>query len=374
MKKLLVIPLFSIFILPLWGQSNSEYPVSKLNGAYKMSKMKYGNDKDWVNADDRLNIKVFKDGYWFSGSLKKGNTELNGLCGGTYNLKNGKYNEQVDFYSWDSTAVGGTYTMDYKISETAFQQYGKMNSVKWPNYDVNEVRERVVAAEPLKNNGLEGAWLMQEGYWGGTSRFGEGKYKGFTVVKIFSYPYAVYAYYDVLNKKFDGGGVVRYQFDGQTLTETNELWTWDMKRRGKSETHKITLQDGKFIQEGWEGKLREVYSKAPTKLWTEADRQYTLNNMKRSRDELIKETENLTPAQWAFHESSDRWSIGEVVEHLALWEIIWNREISMGTRNKPTPELNATSKPDSYYNEFIMEDAKHNASDYTKPVRRRRPD
>lgn len=107
---------------------------------------------------------------------------------------------------------------------------------------------------------------------------------------------------------------------------------------------------------------------AAPKLWTAADRQYTLDNMKRTRDELVKETQNLTPAQWAFHESADRWSIGEIVEHLALWEIIWNREISIGVRNKPTPELNATSRPDSYYNEFIMEDAKHNASDYTKPT------
>ena len=49
----------------------SDAPVSSLNGAYKMSKLKYGDDKDWVIADERLNIKVFKDGYWFSGSLKK---------------------------------------------------------------------------------------------------------------------------------------------------------------------------------------------------------------------------------------------------------------------------------------------------------------
>ena len=104
------------------------------------------------------------------------------------------------------------------------------------------------------------------------------------------------------------------------------------------------------------------------KLWTAADRQYTLDNMKRTRDELVKETENLTPAQWAFHESADRWSIGEIVEHLALWEIIWNREISIGVRNKPTPELNATSRPDSYYHEFIMEEAKHTSPDFTKPT------
>lgn len=103
------------------------------------------------------------------------------------------------------------------------------------------------------------------------------------------------------------------------------------------------------------------------RLWTETDRQYTLENMKRTRDELIKETENLSPAQWSFHESPDRWSIAEIVEHLAIWEIIWSREMSISTRNKPTPELLATSRPDSYYHEFIIEDAKHTSPDISRP-------
>lgn len=111
-----------------------------------------------------------------------------------------------------------------------------------------------------------------------------------------------------------------------------------------------------------------VWAQETPKLWTETDRQYTLDNMKRTRDELVKETENLTLPQWAFRESADRWSIAEIVEHLAIWEAIWNREVGMGSRNKPTPELNATSKPDTYYHEFIMEDAQHNASDITKPM------
>ncbi len=104
------------------------------------------------------------------------------------------------------------------------------------------------------------------------------------------------------------------------------------------------------------------------KLWTETDRKYTVDNLKRTRDELTRETENLTPAQWAFHESPDRWSIGEVVEHLALWEIIWAREVSMGTRNKPQPELNQTSKSDSYYTEWIMEPAPHKSPDFSRPT------
>jgi len=107
---------------------------------------------------------------------------------------------------------------------------------------------------------------------------------------------------------------------------------------------------------------------AQEKLWTEEDRKYTLDNLKRTRDELVKETENLSPEQWAFKESPDRWSIGEVVEHLALWEVIWWREVVMGFSNKPTPELGKTSRPDSYYHEFIMEDAPHNSSLNTRPT------
>lgn len=103
-------------------------------------------------------------------------------------------------------------------------------------------------------------------------------------------------------------------------------------------------------------------------LWTEVDRQYTLDNMRRTRDALIKETENLTPEQWAFRDSANRWSIAEVVEHLALWEIVWSREISLGSRNKPQPELNATSSPDSYYTTFIMEDKPHTAPDFAVPT------
>ncbi|MBD2753280.1 DinB family protein [Spirosoma validum] len=104
------------------------------------------------------------------------------------------------------------------------------------------------------------------------------------------------------------------------------------------------------------------------KLWTEADRKYTVDNLKRTRDEITREVENLTDTQWHFHESPDRWSIAEVVEHLALWEIIWAREISIGTRSKPQPELNKTSRPDSYYANWIMEDTPHKSPDFSRPT------
>lgn len=103
------------------------------------------------------------------------------------------------------------------------------------------------------------------------------------------------------------------------------------------------------------------------KLWTEADRKYLLENLIRSRDELIKETEGLSKKQWTFKESPDRWSINEVVEHLALYELIFDREIVQCLATKPQPELNKTAKPDSTFYNFIMETKPHITLDFTKP-------
>ena len=39
-----------------------------------------------------------------------------------------------------------------------------------------------------------------------------------------------------------------------------------------------------------------------------------------TRDQVLKEASGLTEAQWSYKPGADRWSVGEVVEHLALTE------------------------------------------------------
>jgi hypothetical protein len=104
-----------------------------------------------------------------------------------------------------------------------------------------------------------------------------------------------------------------------------------------------------------------------TRLWTESDRRYLLDNLIRSRDSILIETQYLTKKQWNFKESPDRWSIKEVVEHLAFYELIYEKEISLAVNTGPQPELNKTAKPDSFYLDFIMEEKPHITTDYTKP-------
>jgi hypothetical protein len=103
------------------------------------------------------------------------------------------------------------------------------------------------------------------------------------------------------------------------------------------------------------------------KLWTEVDRKYLLDNLVRSRDELIKETQGLTKEQWSFKESPDRWSINEIVEHIAIWELLLDHRISKQLGGGPQPVLAKNAIPDSVNLNFILEEKKHISTNYTKP-------
>jgi hypothetical protein len=103
------------------------------------------------------------------------------------------------------------------------------------------------------------------------------------------------------------------------------------------------------------------------RLWNEEDRRYLINNLGRTRDSVINETRNLSKAQWNFKESPDRWSINQIVEHLAIWELLLQREISQALVAGPRPELNKEAKTDSAVIAFLMEEQPHITTEYTKP-------
>ena len=103
-------------------------------------------------------------------------------------------------------------------------------------------------------------------------------------------------------------------------------------------------------------------------MWTEADRKYLIDNLKRTRDLVVDETRNLTEQQWSFKEAPDRWSINEVVEHLAIWELLLDREVSQALVAGPQPELmKKNERTDSSVLAFLMEDKPHITTEYTKP-------
>jgi hypothetical protein len=102
-------------------------------------------------------------------------------------------------------------------------------------------------------------------------------------------------------------------------------------------------------------------------VWTEADRTYLLDNLIRTREEIMAETKNLTKAQWNFKENPDRWSINQVVEHIAIWELLFMREISQALAREPDPKFVQVA-PDSVFTDQDPKGLKkNNALEYTKP-------
>ena len=100
-----------------------------------------------------------------------------------------------------------------------------------------------------------------------------------------------------------------------------------------------------------------------SRLWAEDNRKYLIDNLSRTRDSIISETKNLSQAQWNFKESPDRWSINQIVEHLVIWEVLLQREISQALVAGPRPELNKEARTDSAVVGFLMEENPHIATE-----------
>ncbi|MEP0987679.1 DinB family protein [Ekhidna sp.] len=104
--------------------------------------------------------------------------------------------------------------------------------------------------------------------------------------------------------------------------------------------------------------------KSDTPTWTEEDREYLLENLTRSKEELTKEVQNLTEEQWNFKENSDRWSINQIVEHLAIYELIFMNQISVALQMGEFPQIKKYPA-DSL---FLGSDTnKNSTTDFTKP-------
>ena len=106
-------------------------------------------------------------------------------------------------------------------------------------------------------------------------------------------------------------------------------------------------------------------SAVPT--WTEVDRKYLVDNLIRSKQEIIDETKNLTKEQWSFKESPDRWNINQIVEHIALWEILFMHEVSRALARDPDPAFTNYASDSVFMDTDSKGLKKANALEYTKP-------
>lgn len=86
---------------------------------------------------------------------------------------------------------------------------------------------------------------------------------------------------------------------------------------------------------------------APETKITAPERVELLELLQRSEQELMQAITGLTDDQWAFKPAPDRWSVGEVVEHIVLADALLFDTAVKSLDGKPDPKWEATlSKTD----------------------------
>lgn len=116
------------------------------------------------------------------------------------------------------------------------------------------------------------------------------------------------------------------------------------------------------------GLLLSISASHAQKQWTEADHKSLLDNFRRTRAEINQETARLTPAQWNFREGPDKWTIGQVLEHLTMWELITMGDARYAVYLGPNPAVAALCRSDSAVTSFIYEEKPHVSPDFTIPT------
>jgi hypothetical protein len=253
MKKYLLKMLTAVLC---WGSATAQVP----DGAFRVVASQYGNGQLQNGTGQQTVLKVFRDNHWIAAFFGDPGRPFNGCGGGTFEIKDGKYVETLKYYSWDSTAVGDVYKFDYQLTPKTYEQVGYMDSEKYKHYLIREKFEKVESKDVLKNAALEGVWYLKTAEWG-ESTFGKGKYKDVTAVKVYAFPRFAFAYYNDKTHQFVGAGGGSYQFDGKTLTEQVEYWSWGTPKFPLS-VFAINFNNNQYTQEGWEKGLRETWQKS----------------------------------------------------------------------------------------------------------------
>ena len=246
-------------LLPLLLITSGGVIAQKLEGAFKIKAAQYG-DKSLSQQElsKQQVVKIFKNGYWIGAFFGDPKKPFSGTCGGTYKIENGKYLETVNFYSWDSTAVGDTYSFNYKLDNDTYVQDGRMDSEKYPNYIIKEEFTKFRTEVPLKNASMEGAWILQDATC--LDKAGkETSVKNYEQIKIYCYPRFAYAQYNAQTKQFIGAGGGTYQYDGKKLTEHIEYTTYDNALGSDYEIEVENGASGNIQQLSQKGSFRETW-------------------------------------------------------------------------------------------------------------------
>lgn len=175
---------------------------------------------------------------------------FSGGGGGTYTVDGDRFTEHLEYFSFDTTAVGSAQTYQFEIKDGIFHQSGTLNTDKYTDYTIHEFYERV---EPgigalSENHPLVGVWQVEEAAYGGHESDIAGRYG--KVLKIITPGHFYVAYFNPETGYFNGLGFGSWNAEEDRYTETIKAYSWDASAVGQTVTFNWRVEGDRFFQSG----------------------------------------------------------------------------------------------------------------------------
>ncbi len=106
----------------------------------------------------------------------------------------------------------------------------------------------------------------------------------------------------------DRGLWLKTEKERRKAEKVDANWLADYKAEGAGGATPATVSGADASKDNGGGKL------------TAAEREKAIELLKKSLDETVKAVESLSDAQWSYKPAADRWSVGEVSEHILFFD------------------------------------------------------
>ncbi|AKD05869.1 hypothetical protein PKOR_20645 [Pontibacter korlensis] len=122
-----------------WTRTEDKASASPLEGTWRITG-RAGEDgtMSTMQRGPRKTLKILSANRFQWIAFNTATKEFFGTGGGTYTATNGKYTENIEFFSRDSSRVGASLSFNFKVQDGKWQHSGKSSTGK----DINEVWER----------------------------------------------------------------------------------------------------------------------------------------------------------------------------------------------------------------------------------------
>ncbi|MCB9042106.1 MAG: hypothetical protein H6557_36275 [Lewinellaceae bacterium] len=220
----------------------------QLQGTWKLLAAKW--NADTKQYADNVMYKIYTQHRFATIFFDPVTNAFSGGGGGTYTVTGNQVTEHIEYFSFDTTAVGSAQTFHFNIKDGIFHQSGTLNTQKYPNYQIHEFYER---AEPgigtlREKHPLAGVWNIEEASYGGkksdlAARYGK-------VIKIITPTYFYGVFFNPETGYFNGITFGTWKTEGDQYTETIKAYSWDASAVGKTYSFNWKVEGNKFYQTG----------------------------------------------------------------------------------------------------------------------------